>query len=510
MEKQNNRLTEKPLPRREFMSVAAASATTFSIVPSHVLGGPSNIPPSDKLNIACIGTGTQGTRVMLGLLKNPELHIVAVCDPNRDDNTYLNWGKYELRNRIRKAIDEPNWDEGVEGCRAGRQPAKEIVETWYGKQTGKKYTGCSSYADFRELLEKESDIDAVAVGATDHQHAQISIKAMQKGKHVYCQKPLTNSVYEARLLAKTAKETGLATQVATGNSSSESTDILCEMIRDGAIGPVREVHNWSSRPVWPSGFTKLPEEKSPVPEGFDWDLWLGRAAYRPFHPMYTHTIFRAWYDFGTGAIGDMGCYSFDVIYRALKLGAPSTIEASASSYCDVIDGVPAHLDNSVAHPRAMTAFFKFPERSAEFPAVSLFWYDGGLKPVKPQELDKDDLDLPDEGILFVGDKGKILTAFHGSSPRLIPQVQDKAYTKPEPSIPRSRGHIEDWIDACKGGPQPRANFEFAAPFTESLCLAIIAMRTRKKIEWDAENMKITNVTEANKYIKPDYREGWEL
>ena len=507
MKTQKNKSEKMTLSRREFMGTATASAATaLAITPGRMASAAKKDKP---LDIACIGTGTQGTRVMLELLKYPDLNIVAVCDPNLDDNTYLNWGKYELRDNIRRSIEEPLWDEGVEGCRAGRQPAKEIVEAWYGKQKDKKYKGCVSYADFRELLEKEKGVEAVVIGSTDHQHAQIAVAAMKAGKHVFCQKPMTNSVYEARLLAKMAKETGLATQVATGNSSSPDTDVLCEMIWDGAIGAVREVHNWSTRPVWPSGFTKIPEE-TPPPKGLEWDLWLGRAAYRPYNPLYTHTIFRAWYDFGTGAIGDMGCYSFDVIYRVLKLGAPATIEASASTYCDVIDGIPTHLDNSIAHPRAMTAAFTFPARGLGFPEVKLFWYDGGIQPPKPLELDEDGLEMPSEGLLFVGDRGKILAAFHGSEPRIIPRAKDEKYTKPEPTIPRSEGHIEDWIKACRGGPKPRATFEWAAPVTESLCLAVIAMRTRKKLVWDAENMAVFGVPEADELIKPKYRAGWEL
>ncbi len=373
--------------RRQFVGTTAKAAA-FSIVPGYVLGGRGRVTPGDKVTVACIGNGTQGTRVMLELLKNPKLQIIAVADPVRQDDNYMNWGKYELRNMIRRSIEEEAWDEGVEGCRAGREPAKRIVETWYGKQKGgSKYKGCTAYEDYREMLEKMQDLDAVVVGTTDHQHAQASVRAMLKGKHVMCQKPMTNSVHEARVMAETAKKTGVATQVLTANSSDESTDQLCEMIWTGAIGAVHEVHNWSTRPVWPSGFTKIPAGE-PVPEGFNWDLWLGPRDFRPFSYQYTHTVFRSWYDFGTGAIGDMGCYSFDVIFRALKLGFPDTIQASGSTYCDVINGIPAHLDNSVAHPRAMTAHFTFPGRE-NMPPVALHWYDGGMKPLVPEELEKD-------------------------------------------------------------------------------------------------------------------------
>ncbi len=497
---------EKKINRRDLLGTAATAAV-FTIVPRHVMGGAKFVAPSEKINCACIGTGTQGIRVMLDMLKQKQLQITTVCDPVKDDNRYLNWRPYGLRDSIRREIDEPTWDEGVEGCRAGREPAKQIVNIWYGKQNDIDYKGCSAYADFRQCLEEESDLDAVIIGAIDHQHAQIAAKAMQKGKHVFCQKPMTNSVYEARLLAKLAKQTGLATQVATGNSSSEDTDLLCEMIASGVIGPVRQVHNWSNRPVWPSGIKQLPEPE-PVPDGFDWDLWLGPAAARPFSYKYTHTVWRAWYDFGAGAIGDMGCYSIDVIYRALKLAAPQTIEASASFYCDLIDDIPTRVYNEIAHPRAMTAHFTFPAR-AGMPPVELFWYDGGIRPPKPLELDEDNEEMPEEGLLFVGDYGKILAAFHGRRPRLIPEAKNSAYIQPPKTIERSKGHTEDWIDACKGGRPARANFEAAAPVTETLNLGVIAMRTGKKLTWDATNMK-TNSDDANNLIKPNYRQGWEL
>jgi len=497
----------KKIRRREFLSTSAKAAA-ITVIPRHVLGGPGYMVPSDRLNIACIGNGTQGTRVMLSLLKMPELRIIAVADPVKDDTRYQNWGQFELRNNIRRSIEEPQWDEGISGCRAGREPAKRIVEKWYSKQTNSgKYKGCHCYEDYRELLEKVKDIDAVVVGATDHQHAQVAIQAMQKGKHVLCQKPMTNSVYEARLLAETARKAGLATQVHTANSSAESTDKLCEMVWSGVIGPVRQVYNWSNRPVWLSGFTELPPEE-PVPEGFNWDLWLGPAKYRPFSYQYTHTTFRSWYEFGTGALGDMGCYSFDVIYRVLKLGAPLSVQAYGSTDCVVKNSVPTFIKPVVSHPKAMTAHFSYPARG-EMPPVEIFWSDGGIKPLLPEELEKDGKVLSPDGMMLVGDYGKIIAAFHGSNPRLIPEDRNKTFTPPPPTIERSGDHIRDWINACKGGKQGRANFEFAAPLTEALNLAIIAMRTEKKLYWDADKM-LTNSDDANKLIKPEYRQGYEL
>jgi predicted dehydrogenase len=493
------------MERRKFLT-ATATAAGLTIIPRHVLGGNGFVAPSDRLNVACIGTGTQGTRVILDLIKMQDIQIVSVCDPVKEDTRYQNWGEFELRNNIREAIGEPKWDEGVKGCRAGREPAKQLIDAWYSKQKGMTFKAVSAYEDFRELLAKEPGIDAVIVGTPDHQHAQVAQKAMEKGKHVYCQKPMTNSVYEARLLANTARKTRLATQVATMNASSEDTDLLCEMIWSGAIGPVREVYNWSNRPVWQTGFTELPEEEK-VPKGFNWDLWLGRAEYRPFSYKYTHTVFRSWYDFGTGALGDMGCYSFATIYRALKLGDVSTAEASGNTIVGIENGNP-HQIPYLSHPHAMNAHFRFGAR-AGMPPVDLFWIDGGMKPPRPKEFDEDGIDFTPDGLMFVGDYGKILCEFHGGKPKLIPASGYKSYIPPPATIERSKGHIEDWILACRGAKPARSNFEVTAPITETLNLGILAMRTGKKLTWDPASLK-TNNEEANKLIKPYYRTGWEL
>jgi predicted dehydrogenase len=493
------------MKRRNFITATAAAAG-LTIIPRHVLGGTGYVAPSDKLNIACIGTGTQGTRVMLNLLKINDIQIVSIADPVKEDTRYQNWGEFELRNNIRNAIEEPNWDEGVKGCRAGREPARQIVDTWYGKQKGMTFKACTAYEDFRELLARETGVDAVIVGTPDHQHAQVAVKAMEKGKHVFCQKPMTNAIYEARLMAERATKTKMATQVATGNASDADVDLLCEMIWSGVIGPVREVYNWSNRPVWESGFTGLPAEEK-IPKGFNWDLWLGRAAYRPFSYKYTHTVFRSWYDFGTGALGDMGCYSFAAIYRALRLGDVSTVEASGNTIVGVVDGNPRQLQY-VSHPHAMNAHFTFPAR-AGMPAVDLYWIDGGIKPPRPKEFDEDGIDFTPDGLMFVGDYGKILCEFHGGNPVLIPASANKGYIRPPATIERSKGHIEDWIGACRGGKPARCTFESAAPVTEALNLGVIAMRTGKKLTWDPVKMQ-TNNEEANKLLKPDYRPGWEI
>ena len=493
------------MKRRKFISTTAAAAG-MTIIPRHVLGGNGFTAANDRINLACVGTGTQGTRVLLQLLKLPEVQIVSVADPVLEDTRYQNWGEFELRNNIREAIEEPKWDEGVLGCRAGREPARQIVDKWYSKQKDMTFKACTSHEDFREMLAKETGIDAVIVGTPDHQHAQVAMKAMEKGKHVFCQKPMTNAVYEARLMANTAKKTGLATQVATGNASSEDVDLLSEMIWSGAIGPVREVYNWSNRPVWQTGFTAIPAGEK-IPKGFNWDLWLGRADFRPFSYYYTHTVFRSWFDFGTGALGDMGCYSFAAIYRALKLGNVTSVEASKNTIVGVVGGNPGQLEY-VSHPHAMNAHFTFPAR-AGMPQVELYWIDGGLKPPRPKEFEEDGIEFDPDGLMFVGDYGRILCGFQGEEPRLIPASKNKTYIKPPAMIERSKGHYADWIGAIRGGKPARCTFEAAGPITEALNLAVISMRTGKKLTWDPSSLK-TNNEEANKLIKPTYRPGWEL
>jgi len=462
----------RDISRRDFVR-GVCGLSAFAIVPRYVLGGDANVPPSEKINLACIGVGDQGMRVMQEYLKMPEVHIVAVCDVNRS-------GKYP-GNKIK-----------------GREPGKEEVEKFYAEQspTG-AYKGCATFNDYREMLAKQKDFDAVLVATPDHSHAVVSMAAMQAGKHVHCQKPLTHSVYEARQLAEGAKRYKVATQVFTAIQASESTRQLCEWIWAGAIGPVREVINWSNRPVWPQGIDR-PKDIPPVPEGFDWDLWLGPAPYRPYHPAYHPFNWRGWLDFGTGALGDMGCYSFDTIFRVLKLKAPDTVQANSSGL------------NTETYPRQSVVTYEFPARG-DMPAVKLTWYDGGRKPPRPAELEAGkDMGDGNGGILFVGDNGKILCDFQGSNSRIIPDSKMQAYKQPPQTLPRSIGHDKEWFRACKGGQPGGANFEVSGLITEALLLGNVALRFKESIKWDSDSLKVTNIPEANKFIRRDYRQGWVL
>ena len=451
MKERNRGAKNKNMSRRDFMG-AAAAVTAFTIVPRHVLGGAGNTPPSEKLNIAAIGAGGRGADDLSGVESQ---NIVALCD-----------------------VDE-----------------KQAAGTF------KRYPNAKQYRDFRKMLDKQKDIDAVIVSTPDHVHAVATITAIKMGKHVYCEKPLTHTIYEARKVAEAAREHKVATQMGIQGHSGEGIRLLCEWIWDGAIGPVREVHTWTDRPKgwWPQGVGR-PQDKPPVPSTLDWDLWLGPAPYRPYHPAYVPFKWRGWWDFGTGPLGDMGIHNSSPIFRALKLGYPTSVEVVSQEGC-----------NEETGPTKSIVRYEFPARG-DMPPVTMMWYDGGNMPPRPQELEQDrKLGDNDGGSLFVGYKGKILApGWCAESPRIVPEEKMKQYKLPPKTIPRSPGHYEEWIEACKGGKPTTANFDFAGPLTEVLLLGNIAVRTGQKLYWDGPKMASTNVTEASRYVHCPYREGWTL
>ena len=496
--------------RRQFLGTAAtaASAGAAALVPRHVLGGAGYVPPSEKIHVASVGVGTQGTRVLMGtLLPSDEIRVVAVCDPNREGTDYPEWGPFEIRDKVRKLLDDPNWGAGLKGSRVGREPAREIVETYYGRnRAGGKYKGCAAHSDYRELLETEKDVDAVVSLPPDHHHAHVALWAMKPGKHFATHKPLAHRLADVRKIVDTCHQTKVATHMFC-SSTRPQIRTLAEWIADGAIGDVNDVHTWSYRPVWPQGMTSYPAQTPPVPDGFDWDLWLGPAAYRPYHPAYTHAVFRGWYDFGTGALGDMGNYAFYGLYLILKLGLPTVVESSRSQYWIIENSTWSRQQNDVSFPRASVVHFYYPKRDS-MPPVTVHWYDGSLKPPTPPELAADGQALPVEGVSFEGTQGKILTGPGFSSPRLIPEAKMRKYKQPPETLPRPTG--ETWIAACKGGPPSEANFDVIAPMAEALCLGNVAQRLGARLEWDAQSMKITNLPEADKHLLHQCREGWEV
>jgi Oxidoreductase family, C-terminal alpha/beta domain/Oxidoreductase family, NAD-binding Rossmann fold len=499
---------QKRFNRRQFLGSAAAASVAFTILPRNVLGGRGFIAPSDKLTLAYIGCGTQGLREMIELIPNPKLRIVAVCDPNKKSTNYVDWSPNEIRDNVRKALNEPAWGKGFDGIPGGRDIGKEFVEKYYAKSSpSSAYKGCASYADFRELLEKEKDVDAVKIMTPDHHHATISIAAMKKGKHVVIHKPIANRMYEGRLSIETARKTGVSTHL-LAYSKRNGNDIVKKMISDGAIGNLKEIHNWSNRPVWPQ-WVSNPTDTPPVPEGFDWGLWLGPVPDRPYHPNYTNCVFRGWYDFGAGSIADMGHYSLWPMFLTLGIDTPPlSAEAFGTTTCAITNHVSDEVLNNVAFPYSSIVRFKFPAQ-ATLPAFDLIWYDGGMKPPTPEELREGSLER--EGMMFVGDKGKILSGFRNENPRIIPEEKMNIYMKGEP-IPKENTdrNNDTWIDAFRNKTQSPGSFLLAGPITETILLGGVALRAGRKVEYDSPTMKITNFPEANKYLIREYRKGWEL
>jgi len=508
----NNPVSARGLSRRQFVVAGGAIAGAVAIVPRHVLGGPGFVAPSEKITLACIGFGTQAIREIGPILARPEVQVVAMCDVEKDGTDYLEWSKNDIRNTIRRLIQNPGWREGTSGVPGGREVGKEVVETYYAKQRGQeKFKGCATYLDFRELLEKETDVTAVKVMTPDHTHATIAIAALKKGKNVIVHKPLANRLLEGRAVVELAREKKIATHFMPASEGAGQNQAL-DMIEQGAIGTLREIHNWSMRPMWPQ-FPTLPTDTPPVPEGFDWTLWLGPSLDRPYHPDYTHTNFRGWYEFGGGSIADMGHYSLWPIFQRLKLDTPISVESTPSHVCTVKDQVCQRIHNDYSFPAACTLRIRFAS-SGDRPALDIFWYDGGIKPAVPEELMAENKELKEEGMMFVGDKGKIIGGFLSDDPRIIPEAKMSAFESTTQGARRNSGRGEResaWITAFKGGSASYGDFTLAGPITDTVNLAAISLRLGgRRLLWDSAARKISNVAEANKYLTREYRAGWEL
>lgn len=431
---------------------------TFLALPAHVLGRGGEPSPNSKLNIAGIGIGGQGGNDIDEVSTE---NIVALCD----------------------------------------------VDDEHAAHMFKKYPKAKRFKEYRQMLDQEKGIDAVVVGTPDHQHAIVSITAIKHGKHVYCEKPLTRTVFEARAVAKAARDAKVVTQMGNQGMAFEGNRLINEWLWDGAIGPVREAHVWSDRPThrgklplwWAQGIER-PKETPSVPDTLDWDLWLGPAPARPYNPAYAPFRWRGWWDFGSGGIGDMGIHNMAPVFSALRLGAPETVQGSST---------PVFPETV---PVACMVHYQFPARG-DMPPVKLHWYDGGMLPERPAELEPNrELD-PEDGILFVGDKGKMLvTGWGGEHPRLLPESLDKEYKRPPKTMPRSpAGHYQEWVQGCKTGSPTRSNFDFAGPLTEAVLLGSVCIHNGgDKLVWDSENLKFTNDPDANKLLHYEYRKGWSL
>jgi predicted dehydrogenase len=462
--------------RRSFLKTTAA-ASGFFIVPRHVLGRGYRAP-SDKLNIAGIGAGGKAEVNLPFAWNNGAENIVALCDV--DDRMAVN--------------------------------------------ARKKWPDTPYYRDYRDMLDKEhKHIDAVIVTIPDHMHGVAAMAAIQLGKHVYVEKPLTHDIYEARMLTEAARKYKVVTQMGNQGSSGDDTRKIETWIQQGIIGEVNRVHVWTNRPTWPQGIP-TPAGKFTVPSELDWELWLGTAPYRDFNPIYLPAIWRGWVDFGTGSLGDMGCHFMDVPFRALKLGYPVSVECSVTR---TYTGFFQEVFYNDSYPMSSKIHIHFPARDA-MPEVELIWYDGGITPNRPAEL------LPDEalgewdgGILFEGSKGKLMAGLFGRNPTLLPTRRMKESTLPQPQQPLvpggTEGHQNQWTAACKKGygAYTSSGFDSAGPLTETVLMGNLAIRSfnykegeqfngRKKLLWDGPNMRITNFEPANQFVKRTYRGSYRM
>ena len=440
--------TKRNVTRRRFLAGSTAAAT-LTIIPRHVLGAPGQPAANDKLNIAGVGVGGMGSR---DVRQVPTENVVAICD--------------------------------VDANRAAA--------------AAKPFPKAKLYADFRKMLDTQKDIDAVMIATPDHNHAVVAMAAMKAGKHVFCQKPLAHSVHEALEMAKTAKQAKVATQMGNQGQAGEGARLICEHIWAGSIGSVREVHSWSNRrpDISPRGIPR-PKETPPVPAHLNWDLWLGPAPKRPYHPCYHPFAWRGWWDFGTGVLGDIGCHNLSAAFKALKLGWPESVEACSTHW-----NAPPEIKNETA-PLASTITFRFAAQG-DRPEVMIQWHDGGMMPPLPKEVGAKNI-FAGDGTLIVGDKGMLLGA------QLLPEARAAEVGAPKKVLPRSPGHYQEWVDACKGGKPAGSNFvDHAGHLAAVVLMGNIAIRTQEKLYWDAEKLAFKNSDAANQLLNPPYREGWSL
>jgi predicted dehydrogenase len=458
--KNNRKSTEtNSISRKRFIGQAAAATAGFMVVPRHVLGGKGYKAPSDRLNIASVGIGGMGSNNTRNLAELGE-NIYALCDVDHD----------------------------------------------YAAPVFMNYPGVKKYVDFRQMIDNEPEIDAVIVSTPDNNHAAIGIYAMQAGKHVYVEKPLTRTIYEARRMAQVARETGVKTQMGNQGHAREGTHKIVDWVRQGAIGEVTKVDTWTNRPMgyWPQGGTlHHPEEIPAVPGTMNWDLWIGPSPFRHYHPAYAPFRWRGWWDFGAGALGDMGAHIIDQPYWALDLGQPDTIQASATPF------------NEAAFPKGSTVHYEFPAKNGR-PPVRLTWYDGGLLPPRPDNLEEGrQMGSSGGGMIFYGTEGTLMADVYGDNPRFIPESDINRIGEPNRSIPESPGIHAEWVNAIKNGGEASSNFEYAAALTEMMLVGNVAIQfsdRHQKLHYDADNMRFTNLDDANDWLdqrKNEFRPGWK-
>ena len=473
------------MQRRKFIKSAAATSAAFSIVPSYVLGK-NHVPPSDTLYVAAFGVGGRGSGVIRGLQQTGKVKFVALCD----------------------------------------------VDDRRAKETYDLYPDVNKYKDYRKVYDKHlSEIDAIMVATPDHTHACISLPFMRAKKHAYVEKPLTHNIKEARLMTQVAKENGIVTQMGNQGASSDDSRIAREWVESGIIGKVHTIECWTNRPVWPQG-VPVPSKKQRVPRELDWDLWLGPAAMRDYNAAYLPFKWRGWWDFGTGALGDMGCHIMETPFSVLDLGYPTEAEASCTT---VWVGDFVEADYSPSCPPSSKIHLKF--QHEYHGDIQLNWYDGGLKPDLPDDL-KDNEMVGDGGggTIMYGERGTLVFDTYSRYARFLPSELKELFNAPKPKYPRvpegMNGHIANFVDGCLNGAATSSDFAKAGPLTETVLMGNLAVKAyqfkqlkpgkkigdwapydypgRRKLLWDGENMKITNYEKANEWVSREYRQGWDL
>jgi predicted dehydrogenase len=530
----------RSISRRTFMSRtgAAVAGTSFMIVPRHVLGQ-GMTPPSDLVNIASIGIGGRGGQVTQNLMTQ---NIVAVCDVDVAllESRLATWrnSAFPLTGPTQPGQGGgrgqgagsgqptgPTWtnfglSKAQEAANASRaqEPTQQVLRRFVSDQIPRM----ARYRDYREMLEKQKDIDAVMIATPDHMHAVIASAAMSLGKHVYVEKPLCWSVHEARHLARRAAETRVVTQMGNQGHSQDGARRGQEYLLSGVLGEIREVHVWTNRPLafWPQGVPRpavastIPQTwnntalttrlanamagQYPVPDTLSWDLFLGVAPFVDYHPVYHPFNWRGWVDWGQGALGDMGAHLIDHPVWGLKLGLPTVIETQSTPF------------NGASYPSATTTYYEFPAR-AGMPPVKMVWYDGGLLPPRPEELGDRRLD-PGGGVLYIGTRGKMLQDTYGANPRLLPIELHNSYGPPREQLPRipHQSHEMNWVNALRGREEISCPFSYAAHLTEIMLLGVAALRANAKLHYDGSAMRITNHPAANDLLTREYRGGYSL
>jgi predicted dehydrogenase len=507
----------KNLSRRKFLGTVGTATAAFTIVPRHVIAGSGRKAPSDLINVAGIGIGAQGAGDLSNIC-DPEVQV----DRPQRTRTGQPYSKAELaRQEAERAArmaqmkrqqgaqggsGQNRFPAGAQGARPQREPKKLAniyalcdVDSDYAGYVFARYPRAKVYSDWREMLEKEPSIDAVLIATTDHNHAPIAAAYMREKKHVYVEKPMAKTIYECRKLAELAKEYDVVSQMGNQGHASEGTRRVVEWIRAGVVGPVREVHMWTDRPLgyWTQGDVQRPGGVK-VPKNLNYDVWLGPAPEKPYNPETTHFVWRGLWDYGTGAMGDMGAHIYDAPLWALNLDFPTRIQATSTPY------------NSEYLPLAQTVTYDFAERFTPgigyMPPVKVTWCDGGLLPARPDKLE----DGRRVGTIFYGDKG-VMMGGNAIMPSLVPGDPD--FKGPDPWLERTADNYEDWITAIMNGKKSANDFSWAAKVTEIMLLTNIAIMTQRfntTLEYDAKNMKITNLPEANNFFHYEYRKGWTL